>query len=77
MKKKNLEDLEVQEFVEKEKRREYVHVPGTVHLNAYESAVQEAEQKVAQAKAELEGAKQALEEKLASSEFVEVEDGDE
>lgn len=50
----------------------YVHEPGTVHLNAYEAAVQEAQTKVEAAEAELEGAKHALEVKKATSQFVEA-----
>ncbi len=42
---------------------EYVHVPGTVHINAYYGAVEEAKLKVLQAQSELDAAERALEDK--------------
>lgn len=57
-----------------EPKRVYVHVPGTVHLNAYEVAVDEAAAKVEAAKGEYEAAVKALEDKKASSQFVEEKD---
>jgi hypothetical protein len=50
-----------------QKSPEYVHVPGTVHINAYYGAVEEAKAKLGAAQAELDEAKRALEEKKQSS----------
>jgi hypothetical protein len=46
---------------------EYVHTPGTVHINAYYGAVAEAKLKVQQAQSELDAAERALEDKKQSS----------
>lgn len=64
-------EVEEQKQEAPKKQLVYVHEPGTVHLNAYEGAVHEAEAKLATAKSELEEAKRALEDKKASSQFVE------
>lgn len=54
-----------------EKKLVYVHEPGTVHLSAYESNVQEAEERLRQAEDDVDAAKRALEDKKANSTFVE------
>lgn len=72
MSKNKVEDVQETVTAEPaEKNLVYVHEPGTTHLNAYEIAVQDAERKVTEAKSELEAAKQALETKKATSQFVE------
>ena len=49
----------------------YVHEPGTVHLNAFEGAAAEARAKRDAAESEYQSALVALEDKRASSQFVE------
>lgn len=52
----------------KKKVKEYVHTPGTTHLNAYEGAVAEAQAEVNQANSKLDAAKRELEAKKAEIE---------
>lgn len=47
--------------------QEYIHTPGTPHINAFIADVKDCEQKVAGAVAELEAAKARLEQKKAES----------
>lgn len=44
--------------------KEYVHTPGTTHLNAYQGAVEEAKLNLVKAQSELAAAETALESKL-------------
>lgn len=63
-----LPDVDVDtEDEQPEEEPEYVHVPGTVHLNAFVGAVELAKNKLAAAQAEFDEAERALENKKTES----------
>lgn len=66
--KKDLENFEHEAVADAEQvEKEYVHIPGTTHLNAYIAEVAELEKKVAGAMGELGAAKERLHNKKVES----------